>query len=70
MDFRQSYDSISRNKIFEIKNYLGITTILVRLISATIENAKTCAKVHNNWADHFEVNRGMKQGKWTGTSLM
>jgi Reverse transcriptase (RNA-dependent DNA polymerase). len=62
VDFKQASDSISRNKIFEIMNYFGIFTKLVKLVSVTMEGAKACVQVMNDLVDHFEVNMELKQG--------
>jgi hypothetical protein len=61
VDLRQSYESINRNKIFEIIKYFEITTKLSKLVSATTERAQACFKIQNNLA--VEVNGGRMQGK-------
>jgi hypothetical protein len=62
VDFEQAYDSIERNELFGIMNCFGIPTKLVKLVSATMEGAKSCVKIQNDLTDHFEVKRGLKQG--------
>jgi len=41
VDFKRASDSISRNKIFEITNYFGILTKLVKLVSVTSGRRKS-----------------------------
>jgi hypothetical protein len=40
VDFKQAYDSIDRNELFEIMNCFGIATKSVKLVSPTMEGAK------------------------------
>jgi hypothetical protein len=61
VDFKWAYDSIDRNKLFEIMNCFGIPTKLVKLVSTTMEGAKECVKIQNDLTDHSEVKRGLKQ---------
>jgi len=62
VDFKQAFDGINRNKIFEITKCFGIVTKLVKLVSVTMEGAKACVQVLSHLTDHFEVNRELKQG--------
>jgi hypothetical protein len=62
VDLRQYYESINRNKMFEIMRFFEITTKLLKLVSATMDKGKTCVKIQNNLT--VEVNEGLKQGKW------
>jgi hypothetical protein len=60
--FKQAYDSIKRNKIFKIVNYFGMPTNIVKLVSATMEGANHVLTIHNDLSEHFEVNKGLKEG--------
>jgi hypothetical protein len=56
--FKQACDSINRYKLHEVMS----STKFTKLVSAIMEEEKAFIKMWNDLSDHFEVNKGLKQG--------
>lgn len=62
IDFKQTYDSIDRNKLFAIMLDFNIHPKLVRLVRCTLQNTRCQVKIVGKLTGAFEVSQGLKQG--------
>lgn len=62
IDFTHAFDSINRDKIFEILGQYNVPPKLVRLIRLTLKNTTARVKVNGNCSQPFMINSGVKQG--------
>ena len=69
VDFRQAYDSIDRNKLFEIMLYFQIPIKLVQLTRLTMIQTTAKVKLQTGMTDPFNVTRGLKQGDGLAPTL-
>lgn len=62
IDFKQAYDSISREKLYEILREFNIPTKLVRIIKVTMQNARGYVRIDGKLTTFFQIKKGLKQG--------
>ena len=62
IDFKQSFDSVDRQKIIQILQELRIPNKFVRLIKMTIQNTKASVKIENLTSNPFLITSGVRQG--------
>lgn len=62
VDFQQAYDSIIRERLYQILSELGVPSKLVRLIKCATNNSLAKVKIQNAVTDEFEVRQGLRQG--------
>jgi hypothetical protein len=62
IDFKQAYNSIYRNKLYEILYEFQIPGKLIRLVSMSLTNTKGKVAVQGEITDKFNIERGLKQG--------
>jgi len=62
IDFRQAYDSISRNELWKRLELLGISKKYINLVK--LGNGKKICKIRylQNYSETFEVKSGLRQG--------
>ena len=62
IDFRQAFDSVDRDTIWQLLRHYGIPQTLITLIQELYEGA-TCQVIHNGkLTEEFEVKTGVRQG--------
>lgn len=69
LDFKQAYDSIDRNVLFNIMEEFGIPAKLIRLTKATLTDTKCKILLQNILSDNFTVDTGVRQGDRLSTLL-
>jgi len=61
-DFKQSFDSVDRQKAIQILQKLRIPNKLVQLIKMTIQNTEASVKIKNLTSNPFLISPGVHQG--------
>lgn len=69
VDFKQAYDSISREALFEIMEEFGIPRKLIRLTKATLTATKCKILIQGTFSDPFDIITGLRQGDRLSTML-
>lgn len=69
IDFRQAFDSVNGEKLFEIMYEYGIARKLIHLIQISINNTEAKVKVGNKLGKEFEFNKEVRQGDGLSTTL-
>lgn len=69
VDFKQAYDSINRERLYEIMKKLGVPTKLVRLVKMTLEGSTNKVSYNGETSDAFIVRQGLRQGDPLSTVL-
>ena len=69
VDFKQAYDSIRRNIIFNIMEEFGIPRKLIRLTKATLTATKCKIMIQGALSDPFDIDTGLRQGDRLSTIL-
>ncbi|RLU18394.1 hypothetical protein DMN91_008751 [Ooceraea biroi] len=69
VDFKQVYDSISREKLHEILQEFRIPPKLVRIIQATMKNTRGYVRISGELTTPFQINRRLKQGDGLASML-
>jgi hypothetical protein len=62
IDFKAAYDSINRNKLWNVMCDLGVPEKLMRLIWACVQGSKCKVKFGNTILEDFDVVTGLRQG--------
>ncbi|XP_060518457.1 uncharacterized protein LOC132697179 [Cylas formicarius] len=62
VDFRQAYDSITRESVWQALEGIGVPKKIIRLTKICIENSKAKVRVGKNNTEAFSINNGLKQG--------
>ena len=62
VDFKKAFDSVHRNKLFEILSKNGIKGNLFKAIRSIYENVKACVRNKNDLSEVFECPIGLRQG--------
>jgi hypothetical protein len=60
VDFRQAYDNISRDKLYQTLHELQIPSELIRLIRMAMPDAKAQVKINAKLTEPFMIRRGLK----------
>lgn len=69
VDFKQAYDSLYRNELFEIMMEFGIPKKLTNLTKATLTDTKCRILINNTQSDPFDIDTGARQGDKLSTIL-
>jgi hypothetical protein len=62
VDFKQTYDSVHRGKLYKIIHEFGIPNKLIRLVRATMMDTEVQVKIQAQLTDAFKIRQGLKQG--------
>jgi hypothetical protein len=62
VDFKQAYDNIIRNKLWNNLTKLGIPTKIVKLIKLCNNNTNCVVRVQGELSESFKVVKGLRQG--------
>lgn len=62
IDFQKAYDSIIREKMFEILESFKIPKKLIQMVKVCLHESKGRVKVGNSLSDPFDIKCGLKQG--------
>jgi len=62
VDFKQAYDNIIQNKLWNNLTKLGIPTKIVKLIKLCNNNTNCVVQVQGELSESFEVVKGLRQG--------
>jgi len=62
VDFKAAYDSINRDKLWEVMESLGIPAKLTRLIKSCTYNSKSKISFGGELSEEFQVTTGLRQG--------
>ena len=62
IDFRKAFDSVIRNKLWDILRHYGIPEIYVTIITKIYEGSTSCVLEAGKSSEWFEVKTGVKQG--------
>jgi hypothetical protein len=69
IDFRQAYDTIDREGLWEIMAEFGFPYKLIRLLKATLTGVRSCVKIEGRLSGYFESEVGLRQGDGLSTML-
>ena len=69
VDFKQSFDSIVRYKLYQVMEDMKIPNKLIRLVKMTIKNTTASVKVTNKLSNSFTFNAGVRHGDGLSTTL-
>ena len=62
VDFKQAYDTPTRDELFRAMNHFGIPAKLIKLCQMTLRNTWSCIRVGNETSKNFQTVRGFRQG--------
>ncbi|VVC29027.1 Reverse transcriptase domain [Cinara cedri] len=62
VDFKAAYDSINRDKLWEVMDQLGTPAKLTRLIKSCTYNSKSKISFGGESSEEFQVTTGLRQG--------
>ncbi|KAJ3659052.1 hypothetical protein Zmor_010761 [Zophobas morio] len=62
VDFKQAYDKVNREQVYQSMKAIGVENKLIRLVRMTLSNTKTKVKVGGNESREFHVKEGLRQG--------
>lgn len=69
VDFKQAYDSLERQPLFEIMNEFGIPRKLINLTKATLTDTKCKIMIRSTQSEPFIIDTGVRQGDKLSTLL-
>lgn len=69
IDFKQAYDSITREKLYEALGKLRIPNKLINLVKMTLHNTSNRILVEGSFSNQFIVKKGLRQGDPLSTDL-
>lgn len=69
IDYKQAFDSLDRNFIWNSMKELGVPCKLIRLAKATTTDSQNVIKVQNNFSQPFATTSGVRQGDGLSTEL-
>ena len=62
LDFKQAYDSVHRESLWNIMNEFGFPHKLINLVRACVENSRVYIKVEDKYSEPFSIKTGLRQG--------
>ena len=62
VDFKKAFDSVNRNKLWQVLKTNGIKGNIFRVVHSMHESVKTCVRVNGECTKYFECPVGLKQG--------
>ena len=62
VDFKKAFDSVNRNKLWQVLKTNGIKGNIFRVVHSMYESVKTCVRVNGECTKYFECPVGLKQG--------
>lgn len=69
VDFRQAFDSINKEKLYEYMDVMGIPQKLVRMIRITLKDVRAKVMVDGRIGNEFALYRGVRQGDALSATL-
>jgi hypothetical protein len=69
IDFRQAYDTIDREGLWDIMAEFSFPHKLIRLLKATLTGVRSCVKIEGRLSSYFESEIGLRQGDGISTML-
>jgi hypothetical protein len=69
IDFKQAYDTIHREELWNIMAEFNFPFKLIRLLKATLTGVKSCVKVEGCLSGYFDSDIGLRQGDGISTML-
>ena len=62
IDFKAAFDSVNREKLWEVMRRDGVNGKLIRLLRAYYENTRARVRVYGELSDFFTIKTGVRQG--------
>ena len=62
IDFRSTYDTIKRDKLYNAMSEFNIPSKLIRLTQMTMENTQSQVRIQSDLSDLIHTQRGLRQG--------
>jgi len=62
VDFKAAYDSIDRNKLWNVMARIGVPEKLIRMIKACVHGSKCKVNFGGDYSNEFLVSTGLRQG--------
>lgn len=62
VDFKAAYDSIDRNKLWNVMSRIGIPEKLIRMIKTCVQGSKCKVNFGGDYSNEFLVSTGLRQG--------
>ena len=62
MDFKSTYDTIKRDKLYNTMSEFNIPNKLIRLTQMTMENIKSQVRIQSDLSDSIITKKGLRQG--------
>lgn len=62
VDFKQAYDTPTRDELFKAMNRFGIPSKLINLCRMTLSDTRSCVRIGGTTSKSFQTIRGFRQG--------
>jgi hypothetical protein len=69
IDFKQAYDTIDREGLWDIMAEFSFPHKLIRLLKATLTGVRSCVKIGGRLSSYFDSETGLRQGDGISTML-
>jgi len=63
VDFKAAYDSVNKEKLWNVMGQIGIPAKLIRMVNACTHNSKSKVSFEGKLSDEFPVTTGLRQGE-------
>jgi hypothetical protein len=70
IDFKQAYDTIKREKVYEAMRQMGIGEKLIRLVRMTLKETEYKVLANGQLSGKFKVERGLRHPRSTINSAV